>query len=168
VPIPKASKGEASISTDGETRGEAVVVPLCDTSCLPELDDRNINAPLDEVDDPDDWRLALSRPLMEPGPDRTPRAERPFIDMTCMASSTDAVPGREMRGCRGNDADGEVTADLKIIGCSSDGRATRCSMTARSVRILGDSDDALVNAILCRPDAKSGRRVRSGVYTGKA
>ena len=65
----------------------------------PELEDRNMMAPFEELDEPDDdcLRLALvSR--SEPGPDKTPNADRPFIDITCIASRTEAVPGSEMSG----------------------------------------------------------------------
>lgn len=42
-------------------------------------------------------------------------------------------------------------------------------MTAKSVRIVGGSEGVVeVSAILCRPDANIGRRVRSGVVDMKA
>ena len=87
------------------------------------------------------------------------------MDITCMASSTDAVPGSEMSGCKGNPAVGAVTASSNNGGCWSDFSETRCSITVTSARISG-SPLLRFKAMRCSPDAKSGKRLRSLVVDG--
>jgi hypothetical protein len=106
----------------------------------------------------------LSRRLRaDPLPDKTPRAERPLRDMTCIASRTEAAPGRDMRGCRVKETAGEEMGRARMLGWEAVGSERRCSRRARSLRILGAPVLAVVIASLCKPEAKSGRRERRGV-----
>jgi hypothetical protein len=83
----------------------------------------------------------------------TPRAERLFNDMTCIASRTEPWAYNDISGLRGISSEGERKVWLKNCG----GFVMRCSRTLEAVRIDGGS---VVNMTRCTPDAKSGMRSR--------
>jgi len=85
--------------------------------------------------------------------------------MTCIASRTEAVPGKEMRGCSGRLSVDEVTARLKLVGMRSGGREMRCSRSMASVRIKGALSNEVI-AIRWMPEANKGRMLRRGASAG--
>jgi hypothetical protein len=93
----------------------------------------------------------------------TPSALKPLVLMTCMASRTDAVPGREMSGFIGKLRVGEETDCLNTDGILSGGRDRRCSRRTAEVKIRGADEPDEVMAIRCTPEAKTERRALRGV-----
>lgn len=154
-------------SAAGDTAGEAVRAELLTDRWTGFHPTPPPTYPLfDDPDEPELSRRALLELLEpEPEPERTPKPERPLSDMTCIASRTDAVPGSEMSGCSGKPAEGAVTASSNSGGCWAGLSETRCSMTVISASTSG-SASARVSAMRCRPDAKSGKRLRRLVLAG--
>jgi hypothetical protein len=99
---------------------------------------------------------------LRPDPDRTPRTLSPSADMICIASNTEAVPGRDTRGCKARPE--LMISYLNALGSRSVERDTKCFRSMALVRTLVSWSEVM--AMRCTPEANRGRKLEMGLEEG--